>query len=93
VKLRFYIDSETGQPHIHRHNVSEQEVDDVLRRPLEDRLGRDGARVALGQTRDGRYLRVVYVRDPEPDSVFVITAFNLGPKPLRALQRRRKKKP
>ena len=93
MNLRFYIDSESGQPHIHQHDVSEEEAEDVLRRPLEDRPGRDGARVALGQTRDGRYLRVVYVRDPEPDSVLVITAFNLGPKPLRALQRRRKKKP
>jgi hypothetical protein len=37
-------------------------------------------------------LRVVYVPDPEPESVFVITAFDLGPQPLRALRRRRRKK-
>ena len=71
----------------HRHSA------DVLRRPIEDRPGREGARVAVGQTRGGRYLRVIYVPDPEPDSVFVITAFDPGPKPLRALRRRRKKKP
>lgn len=33
-----------------------------------------GARIALGQTDAGRYLRVIYVPYPEPDSVFVITA-------------------
>lgn len=91
--VRFYIDPEAGEPHIVRHRVSEAEVEDVLRRPIEDRPARDGARIAIGQTRDGRYLRVIYVPDPEPDSVFVITAFDLGPKPLRALRRRRKKKP
>ena len=93
MNLRFYIDPESGHPHIYRHEVSEDEAEDVLQRPIEDRLGRDGARVAIGQTRDGRYLRVIYVPDPAPDSVFVITAFELGAKPLRALRRRRKKKP
>lgn len=92
MELRFYIDPESGQSHLHKHHVSEREVEDVLRRPIEDRAGRDGARVALGQTRAGRYLRVIYVLDPEPESLFVITAFELGPKALRALKRRRKKK-
>ena len=50
------------------------EVEEVLTRPGEDRLAAEGARIALGQTTSGRYLRVVYVPDPEPDSVFVITA-------------------
>ena len=30
----------------------------------------------------GRYLRVVYVPDPEPESVFVVTAYELTGKPL-----------
>ena len=93
MNARFYIDPETGEPHLYRHGVSEEEAEDVLTRPLEDRPGRDGARVALGQTRAGRYLRVVYVPDPTPGSVFVITAFDLGPTALRALRRRRKRKP
>jgi hypothetical protein len=93
VNARFYIDPRSGQPHIYSHGVSESEVEDVLRRPIEDRPGREGARVAIGQTQTGRYLRVIYVTDPQPDSVFVITAFELGLKPLRALRRRRKKKP
>lgn len=92
MRIRFYLDPESGEPHIHRHNVSESEAEDVLQRPLEDRPGHEGARVALGQTRGGRYLRVIYVPDPEPDSVFVVTAFDLQGKTLRALRRRRKKK-
>jgi hypothetical protein len=92
VDARFYVDPETGEPHLYRHGISEEEVEDVLARPLEDRPGRDGTRVALGQTRAGRYLRVVYVPDPTPGSVFVITAFDLGPTALRALRRRRRRK-
>ena len=90
--IRFYIDPETGLPHIDRHHVDEDEVEDVLKRPGEDRPGRDGARVAMGQTRAGRYLRVVYVPDPEPESVFVITAYELTRKPLTAYRRRRRRK-
>ena len=66
-----------------------REVEDVLRRPIERR---GASRVALGQTQAGRYLRVIYVPDPVPDSVFVITAYQLGPKALRALPRRRRRK-
>jgi hypothetical protein len=57
VLLRFFIDPATGEPHIAGHNVSEQEVEDVLGRPLEDRPGSEGSRVALGQTEAGRYLK------------------------------------
>jgi hypothetical protein len=92
VDVRYYIDPETEQPHIYRHGVAEQEVEDVLRRPMEDRPGREGARVALGRTRAGRYLRVIYVPDPAPESVFVITAYQLRPKALRALRRRRRRR-
>ena len=92
MELRFYLDAQTGEPHLLKHGVSEQEVADVLERPLEDRTGAEGSRVALGQTRDGRYLRVIYGPDPKPGSVFVITAYEIGPKARRALRRRRRKK-
>lgn len=91
MELRFFIDPSTGQPHIYKHGVSESEVEEVLARPIEDRPGSEGSRVALGQTQAGRYLKVIYVPDPVPFSVFVITAYGLGPKALRALRRRRKK--
>jgi hypothetical protein len=92
VEIRYYIDPETQLPHIYRHGVAEHEVEEVLRRPMEDRPGREGSRVALGRTQAGRYLRIIYVPDPVPDSVFVITAYQLGPKMLRALRRRRRRR-
>lgn len=92
MKIRFYLDSVTGLPHIHNHGVNEEEVEDILASPGEDRPGREGSRVAIGQTSAGRYLRVIYVRDPEPDSVFVVTAYELGGKAVSAYRRRRRKK-
>lgn len=92
VQVRFCIDPGTGQPHIYGHDVTEDEVEAVLERPMEDRPGQEGSRVALGQTQAGRYLRVIYVPDPIPGSVFVVTAYEIGPKAKRALRRRRKKK-
>jgi hypothetical protein len=89
MKTRFYIDPETDLPHIYKHDVHEDEAADVLIHPAEDRPGKDGSRVAIGQTRAGRYLRVIYVPDPEPESVFVITAYELQGKPLKAYRRRR----
>lgn len=92
MNVRFYVDPETNLPHIYGHQVDEREVEEVLRSPGEDRPGRDGSRLAIGQTRAGRYLRVIYVPDPEPDSVFVITAYQLTGKPLMAYRRRRRRK-
>jgi hypothetical protein len=92
MKLRFYIDRETDFPHIHNHDVQEVEVEDVLRKPGEDRPGKENSRIAIGQTKAGRYLRVIYVPDPEPDSVFVITAYELMGKPLKAYRRRRRRR-
>ncbi len=64
---------------------------DVLRRPMEDRPGDEGSRVAVGRTEAGRYVRVIYVPDAVLDSVLVITAYQLGSKALRALRRRRRR--
>ena len=92
MRLRFYIDPGTGQPHIYNHGVTEEEVEEVLESPGEDRPGRDGSRVAIGQTQAGRHLKVIYVPDPEPDSVFVITAYDLEGKPLLAYRKRERKR-
>ena len=74
------------------HNVSEQEVEEVMGQPGEDRPGSEGSRVAIGRTSVGRYLRVIYVPDPKPDSVFVITAYELRGKTLIAYRRRHRRK-
>jgi len=92
MNIRYYLDPTTGQPHILEHGVDEKEVQDVLETPGEDRPGRDGSRIAIGQTRAGRYLRVIYVPDPEPESVFVVTAYEMKGKPLLAYRRRRRRR-
>jgi hypothetical protein len=92
VRIRYYNDPQTGQPHIYGHDVSESEVEAVLTRPGEDRPGREGSRVAIGRTSAERLLRVIYVPDPEPDSAFVITAYELKGKAALAYRRRRRRK-
>jgi hypothetical protein len=59
MKLRFYIDAETSRSHIHRHEVTEQEVEDILAYPCEDSLGHEGSRIAVGQTQNGRGLSLI----------------------------------
>ena len=91
MNLRFYLDPETGEPHIYNHGISEDEVEYIILQPGEDRIGREGTRLAIGQSQSGRYLRVIYVPDPEPNSVFVITAYELTGNPLLAYRRRQRR--
>lgn len=93
MRIRWYVDPETGEPHVLRHPVSLAEVEEAVGSVVEDRQGRDGSRVLIGRTSAGRYLRVIYVRDDDPASIFVITAFPLQPKSLWALRRRLRRKP
>ena len=92
MNIRFYVDPTTGLPHIYDHDVDEVEVEQVLENRDEDRPGTKKSRIAIGRTDGGRVLRVIYVRDPKPDSVFVVTAYELNGKPLLAYRRRMKKK-
>ena len=63
MKIRFYIDPETDRPHIYCHDVSEEEVEEILQSPSEDRPGKEDSRVTIGKTTEGRYLQVIYVSD------------------------------
>jgi hypothetical protein len=84
-----YLKDPDGELHISAHGVSEVEVAAVLSRPVETIHGRDGAMLATGQTQAGRWIRVVYIVE-EDESVFIITAFDVPPKQVRALKRRRR---
>jgi hypothetical protein len=90
INVRFYLAPETGEPHIYKHGIDEREVEQVLTSAGEDRPGREDSRVAIGQTDAGRYLRVIYV--PEPGGVFVVTAYDLTGKPLKAYKRRMRRR-
>ncbi len=90
--VRYYHDSETGQPHIYGHGVTEPEVEYILDHPGEDELCSGDSRQALGQTAAGRYLRVIYVPDEEGPGVFVVTAYPLAGKQLKAFRRRQRRR-
>ena len=93
MEVRYYLDPDTGQPHIYGHGVSEEEVREVLRGPGEDLPAARDSRMKLGQTAAGRYLQVIYVPDEDPNRVFVITAYELREKAKKAYRRRQRGKP
>ena len=90
--IRYYADADSGLPHIYNHGVSEADVEYVLKHATEDRPGRDGSRIALGHSAGGRYLRVLYVPDDDDTSVFIVMAYPLQGKPLKALRRRERRR-
>jgi hypothetical protein len=90
--LRFFLDAETGLPHIYDHGVNEAEVEYVLRSYGEEFAGENNSRVKLGRTRNGRLLQVIFVPDETPGSVFVITAYEPTRKTKTAYRRRRRGK-
>jgi hypothetical protein len=91
--IRYYLDPETDQPHIFTHGVTEQEVEEVLRGRGEDLRATGNSRRKIGQTAAGRCLQVFYVPDKDPDSVFVITAYEPQGKAKKAFRRRQRRKP
>jgi hypothetical protein len=90
--IRYYVDADSGLPHIYNHSVSEADVEYVLKHATEDRPGRDGSRIALGHSAGGRYLRVIYVPDDDDTGVFIVTAYPLQGKPLKAFRRRERRR-
>ena len=92
MNIRYHEDDETGSPHIYRHGITEKEVEEILRRPGDDRGVREGTRMAFGRTRSGRYLKVIYVPDPDGPGIFVVTAYPLTGKLLAAYRRRKRKR-
>ena len=92
MEIRCYRDPETGLPHIYDHGVNEGEAEWILAHAGEDEPCAGNSRQALGQTMDGRYLRVVYVPDEEGDGVFVVTAYPLAGKQLKAFRRRQRRR-
>ena len=81
MKLRFWIDPETGLPHIYDHGVTEQEVRQVLSRPGLNFPGGRGSRIVMGQTSGGRHLkRLSGFRMAKPGVLWLDTALHQVPK-------------
>ena len=89
--VRFHTNPD-GEPHVHDHGVSEQEVLEAMARPLEQIGGSDDSTILIGRTAGGRVLKVIFTDARDGDGIFVITAFDLPPKQLRALRRRQKRR-
>jgi hypothetical protein len=92
MKIRFFWDPETHLPHIRDHGVSEEEVRQAFVHPGDDFRGRKDSWIRFGQTSAGRYLKVIYVPDEEGDGLFVITAYDLRGKALKAFRRRQRRR-
>jgi hypothetical protein len=90
--VRFYRDPETDLPHIYGQGVAEAEAEWVLTYSAEDEKISGGARQALGVTIAGRPLRVIYVPDDVGDGVFVVAAYPLNGKQLKAFRRRQRRR-
>jgi hypothetical protein len=91
MEVRFFIDRETGLPHIANHGVEPWEAIDVINHADLNYNGRKGTRIAMGQTRNGRYLRIIYRIDEEDGASVIISAYDLPPKAKAALRRRRRR--
>jgi len=92
MEIRFFLDPETRQPHIYEHGVIEEEVRQILLTHGDNFRGKRNSWNKFGQTSAGRYLKVIYVPDEESDGVFVITAYDLKGKTLKAFRRRQRRK-
>lgn len=90
--LRYFIDPDSGLPHIYGHGVTEQEAEYVIRHAPEDRPGSGDTRHAIGPTAAGRHLRVIYVPDDDRRGGFVVTAYEVRGKQLKGYRRRRRRK-
>ncbi len=90
MEIRYHIDPDSDLPHIFGHGVSKREVEQVLLAPLEKRRGDRDSVVVNGRTLGGRFLRVIAVPDTDGQGIFIITAYDLRGKPLKALRRRMK---
>ncbi|MBX9626470.1 MAG: hypothetical protein K2X82_21900 [Gemmataceae bacterium] len=90
--VRYYIDPAAGVPHIYGHGVTEAEVEWVLAGRGEEGPSAGGTRQKIGRTAAGRYLRVVFVPDGGGDGVFVVTAYPVAGRALKAYRRRKRRR-
>jgi hypothetical protein len=92
MESRFSKDPDSGLPHIYNHGVTEDEVRQVLNRPVVNLPAARNARTIFGQTAAGRCLKVVFVPDEGSASGFVVTAYEVRGKALKAFRRVRRRK-
>jgi hypothetical protein len=77
-----------GEPHVRDHHVEVSEVLEALEDSLESISGGADTTIVIGRTRSGRMLKIVHAPSRDGDGIFVVTAFDLPAKQIRALKRR-----
>lgn len=92
MNIRYHWDHDVDLPHIAAHGVSEHEVREVLRRPLENLPSARNSRIVIGRTVSRRLLKVICVPDDDGEGIFVVTAYDLSGKALKAHNRRMRKR-
>jgi hypothetical protein len=92
MELRFWTDPETGLPHTFDHGITEEEVRQVLRHPVANVREDRNTRAIMGQTQAGRCLKVIFVPDEGGEGGFVVTAFELKGKGLKAYRRNKRRR-
>ena len=76
MKLEFYINPETGDRHIHDHNVFEKEIKEAFNNFHLWEQRKDGSFIMYSKLQNGRYLKIIY-RKLNKSLYFIITAFDL----------------
>lgn len=72
-------DAEGNVQHIAEHEISKEEVEEVLENPDGIETSRSSGRpIAFGQTSTGRLIAVVY-DEVEEDAVYPVTAYEVEP--------------
>lgn len=92
MRIRFLTDPD-GYPHIECHDVSESEAIYVFYHPIERVSGRGNSFIVIGRTQSGRILKVIYAPSDDGDGIIIITAYDLPAKQIKALNRRKRKRP
>ena len=92
MRIRFFVDPDSGELEITKHGVSEEEVHDVFESPDDDLPSRNGTCALYGRTSGGRWLKVIYTEGDEQGDYFVLTAYPPTPRATKALRRRLRKK-
>jgi uncharacterized DUF497 family protein len=90
LEIRFLCDAD-GSTHIHKHGVSEREAIRVFWGAKHRAPAKRGAKMALGQTDTGRFLKVIY--KPIDRGILIITAYDLRGKELKAFRRLVRRRP
>ena len=57
MEVRFYLDPDSGEPHVLNHGISETEVIRILSHANEDLPAANGARMAIGENGSGACAR------------------------------------